>query len=278
VTVSRPRAGRVLFGFALVIAWAGQMHLMLRVGKGPIASESLLGALAGPAGVTFLSVAFLSSLAAFVLKFREATAGLCAFGVLWLAAAVEASLFTVSQAIHHNKLLPVGCLAGYLLGLLVTQNLEEHQREQVAWHAACGVAGAIYAISAYSKLDQSGASWFQARTLGLLIGERQDAMVEVFSLVRRYVVARPALCSGLAVFAVFVEMLGVVFVDPRFRRPYALLTVGLHLGILALLGYFYPAWMVMMPVLAFLPPADEPRPAAGGVPSVGEPQGGEQPT
>jgi hypothetical protein len=165
--------------------------------------------------------------------------------LLALAIHLQVSQWPGDQGVHHTALMPGAALAAYAVGYAITR------REGAGNEAACGVVGAVYALSGLAKLAAAGLRWVAGGPLALLIAERSLDAPAPLAALRRAVAASPAACTALAVTTLLIECGGLVFLWPRARRVYAALALVMHVGIALLMGYVYVHFALVVAALAW---------------------------
>lgn len=227
---------------------------------------------AGSAGLWAVLAAGFAHRAVGLLRGRYA-----AFDVAALAAlVVVAARFEI---VARNGFMPqvVSALVAPLLiawavALHTTRDRPPQEQHRVAYEAICGVFGALMLLAALSKAANSGLAWFTPRPHLLTVLERLTLQADPGGL-RALFVEQPLLVAFGAGWTFVVEALGVLFLWPRLRKPYALLNASMFLGLAVVVGVVEPlplmlsvalAWGVRPEAASAAPPSPaSPSPPAG---------------
>ncbi len=253
------RVGHAIFAVGLALSSTNSaLHVLLadrpvyagspRMFRGPLPRGRLWSVLGASGGFAGLIVLFLSGLAPEWV----------ALGVLMALMAirrVEIAQWHDDVVVRLGKYVPAGaCLSGWLVAdvALIASGVPVADARRLAWNAGCGVMAGAYVLAAITKVRTSGLSWVRAERQALLIAERAFWGPP---LVRglRLAIARSRSWSTLAgLFGLGVELAALAFVVPEARVPVAAAVIALHLGFMALLGYFEIEWLVVLVALLFL--------------------------
>lgn len=232
---------RALVGLSVLIAWGST-----------VVQAPVTDVLPHPAGlarwvelawVTRLDVRWTLTAAqvlligAWVLGRRPALAAGLSFLLMSVVAQVEASFLPQLASATHGKMLPYAVLAAYELGRGLPGGSTGRGIE-----AASGMVAAGYVLGGIAKLRADGLAWVDGPALALLAVERAHLPPLWLGPVREAFGAAPRLAGALLAFTFLVELGAVAFLVPRLRMLWAMLLVGMHLGIGALMSYFHPDW------------------------------------
>jgi hypothetical protein len=241
---------RALLGLSVLAAWVGTALQV--VGAERIAHPRGLSAavdlsvLLSPAAWAAMTATLVALIGAHVVRWRPVATGVAVVALFALVTHVENSLYPGDSGVHHGKLLPVGVLIATCGGLA-------WGGEHVAREASAGVVAASYTIAGVTKLWASGASWVLTVNLPLLVAERAVLAPAPLAQLRHAVATSPGVCflGGLVVLCI--ELAGVSFLWPRFRRPFAIAMIASHAAIGVLMGYSYPEWILVLVALGLVP-------------------------
>ena len=126
--------------------------------------------------------------------------------------------------------------------------------------AMCGVAGAMYMIACWSKLQGSGLAWASATNLSTHITIHAYGGEPWLRPLRLAVADVPLLTGTFGVLTLLLEGGGFLFAVPRLRPFLAVGLVGLHAGIGLFMGLHHYDWMLTALALGFVrPPTPSPR-------------------
>jgi hypothetical protein len=198
-----------------------------------------------PVGHGVLTALFVGAVVLNAARIRPYETGVLAFAVMALAANVDGSQYP-EPGEHHGKLLPINALLAATIGLW-------WGGERAARDAAAGVVAGSYTMAALVKLWRSGPLWAETMDLPLLSAERAVGAPWPLDTIRMAVAHHPQLALAGGVGVHVLELLGVLFLWPRFRRPFAVAMIAAHVSIGVLLGYSYPDWILVLVALGLLP-------------------------
>lgn len=198
-------------------------------------------------------------------------------GLLWgvAALALGSVLNHALGAVHGTFATPFfytgGALLGWLLGRLAARAVGlDPQRdlletERFAATAALALFSAAYMNAAISKLSSSGWSWTDPTNLQLIVLARVEyGDPSPLASLQWLVVENPGVARFMAGYTIVVELLApLVLLGRRARLVWTTLLVGMHAGILVLMGIlFMPAIYLCVlygfPWWRFQKPAAEP--------------------
>ena len=235
-------AGALLAGLGLLLRlrWDGLSH------PRGIAGLVDLSWLARAPSQVALTVALIGALAWFIRR-GGAAAALLAGAVLLVQAWLLFWQWPVGSGVDNGVTLPAATLLAWGVGGLL---VDPDQARRVGREAACGVVAAAYLLAVASKLQGSGLGWASGQNLALHISIHDAG--GWLSPLRRAVVDSPGLCGLLGVGTLLIEGSSLLFLFERFRRPWALLAVGMHVGISLLMGLHHYEWLLVVLGLALV--------------------------
>lgn len=238
-------AGALLAGLGLFVRlrWDGLSH------PRGVAGLVDLGWLAHAPAQVALAVLLVVALAAFV-RWGGAAAALLAGGVLLLSAWLHAWQWPPGSGVDNGVTLPAATLLAWGVGAFLADPL---QARRAGREAACGVVAAAYLLAVASKLHGSGPGWASGQNLALHIAIHDAG--GWLSPLRQWVVDSPRVTGLLGVGTLLIEGAAPLFLWERCRRPWAVLAVGLHVGISLLMGLHHYDWLLVVLGLASRPPA-----------------------
>lgn len=219
-------AGRVSIALAMMLVIVGST-------LGQLGASWLAGGLSVALGLSAVL-----GLGGLVVWARRPQPGWALLAVAPVAATAWLERLASPSGVHHVKFLPAAALLFWAIGSW--RSTEARGRE-----AAAGVVAACYGLAALSKIVLSGWAWFEPANLGLLILERSVGAPAPLAALRLWVATQPAVCAGLAIGALLIELAGLLFVIPRLRIGLTVAFALLHLGIALLMGYVYLPWVLV---------------------------------
>lgn len=179
--------------------------------------------------------------AAALLAFHRGSwwAGLGVFLALAGIRQLETRTWTGDTVVRLGKYAPsAACLLGWLIGRFAG--------EAAAWQAACGVMAGIYTLAGLSKLAETGWEWVRPQNHALLIAERSFGAPRPLRALRLAAARSPAVCRFVGLAGLIAELACAFYVFPEARMAVTVLVLGLHAGIVLLLGYVEPEWWLLM--------------------------------
>jgi hypothetical protein len=182
-------------------------------------------------------------------------AGLVTLGALTLLSTVHAQLFgSPWRHLYYSGL----CLAGWLLGLMVSRRRGAPTDESYARVGSIALLGAAYFNAGISKIAFGGTDWVSGATIqAVVVG--QDGMVAdgLLSLYRTAVVTAPPIAGFFSIATVAFELAGpLMLLGRRIRLVVALGLIAMHANIFLLTHIVY--WEPVVLLLTFGLSADEP--------------------
>ncbi len=238
--MTRERAGRVVVGLGLAMAWASFGRILQVEGMpyAPLGLDALPmnGSIAAGASLCFASAWF-----AFVRGRREDFAAVVLVVLFAVGAQVQAWQSPPSMGVNGATMLPGAALFAWWIARRTSANAEI--REHRGIEAACGLVAACYTVAVASKLYTSGLGWASAGNIGLQIATQAYLVPEPLQSLRLATASSTMLCSGLGVGTLLIEGGAIFFVFPAARVPLTALLVGMHIGIAALMGLHHHDWM-----------------------------------
>jgi hypothetical protein len=155
--------------------------------------------------------------------------------------------------VEFGKYAPAAAtLLGYLVGSGIATLTEHSDPEWAGWQAACGVLGACFTLSAFSKWQEARWRWFQGTGVQLLIAERALLVRGWRRRLRERVARSVAFTTFMSGGAFSLELLGFVFVIPELRVPFWIGGVGMLAGFFLFLGYFEIQWLLVLTAMTLL--------------------------
>ena len=247
--------GRGLFGLCLALSWASSVTQLVSAHRPVYGRQDLRVAL--PRGLPLAALAAASILFAVSLAGFIRGIWLGASGIMIVALMTGLRQFEIRQwpgnIVDLGKYVPaLACLCGFLIAYAAAAGQSAPRREACGWGAACGVAGACYALAGWAKLRTP--KWADSKHLGMLIAERSYRGWSWARSLRRGLSVNPRLCGALAVVSLWSELLsGFLFLWPAARLSVAVAMGATHAGIFLFLGYFEPEWILLLFGLAWVP-------------------------
>ena len=193
-----------------------------------------------------------AGLCSWALRFRQGLSGSMAMAGLWLGAIAEHALFPGDTGVRHGKFMVGAVLLAWLIGYRLVRDRSTAARERHGHEWACGAVAALYLMAGLSKLFAAGLVWGQGGGVALQIAAGGGYGPEPVRALRIWVATDPLLPGLLAAGTLAIELSGVFFIAPRFRRIVAWLTAIMHLGIAFMLGFYYfIVWSPLVFALAY---------------------------
>lgn len=238
--VTQMRAGRLLVGLGLLMAWAS-LGRVLRVDGLPYAPFGLNALPMNGAITGGISLVFAGAWVSFVRgRAVDAAAGVMVV-LLALGAQVQQWQSPGDTGVNGATMLPGAALLAWWLARRSTRDPEA--REHRGIEAACGVVAACYAVAVASKLYMSGFGWASAGNIGLQIATQAYLAPEPVQSLRLAAGASSVLCGALGAGTILIEGGAILFVIPAARTWIAALLLAMHLGIAVLMGLHHYDWM-----------------------------------
>jgi len=180
--------------------------------------------------------------------------GAVALGALALLSSVHAQLFgSPWRHLYFSGL----CLAGWLLGLLVSRRQGAPTDESYARVGSIALLGAAYLNGGISKLAYGGVEWMSGLPIRAIV-VAQDGLVRdsILSPYRSWVVMTPVVAGLFSVVTMGLELAGpLMLVGRRTRLLVALGLVAMHANIFLLTHILF--WEAMVLLLLFGFSSDE---------------------
>ena len=223
------------------------------------ASPAFAELLSGPTVVGAVVLIGVAGAAGFSRRPGRLWEGLLALSALILLSTVHAQLFgSPWRHLYYSGV----CLAGWLLGLMVSRRHGAPVDEAYACIGSTALLGAAYLNAGISKLVFGGTDWVSGLPIQAIV-VAQDGLVadSVVSVYRSWVVATPAVASLFSVATLVFELAGpLMIVGRRTRRWVTLGLLAMHTNIYLLTHILY--WQSMFYLVLFGLFADGPRPDA----------------
>lgn len=240
-----------LFSAALLVSWLGSVVHILGADR-PISAMSprmfrvpVRGAKVVAA--TLSTLLFFMCVASFATNRSRPAAAAAMLLLLAAVRGVERAQWPGDLVVRLGKYPPAGaCLFGWLCGWSVACGLGRPDADALGWHAACGVMGAAYFLSAFAKLRASGADWMRWEYHALLIRERSFRGPHWLRSLRRNISTSKVACSAVGRGGLAIELLAASFVFPVARPFVGVSVLSLLAGFALLFGYFEPEWMLLV--------------------------------
>ncbi len=184
---------------------------------------------------------------------RLAALGVIAF--LMIIRRIEIADWPDDIVVRLGKYVPAGAaLSAWLVASQIARQLGEPpaRADVLGWHAACGVIGGAYVLSAIAKLRLTGWDWMRSHHHALLIAERAYTGPRFIRSARHVVARSSAVGLVVGVFGLMMEIGAIGFVFPSVRVYAAAGILTMQAGIWVLLGYFEPEWYLVVGALLLL--------------------------
>jgi hypothetical protein len=233
-------AGALLAGLGLFtrLRWDGLSHP-----RGIAGMVDLSWLARAPSQVAGLLV--LVGVLLWFIRWGGAAAALLSGLLLLVQAWLLAWQWPVGSGVDNGVTLPAAALLAWGVGAFLA---DPAVAARVGREAACGVVAAAYLLAVVSKLQGSGIGWASGQNLALHISIHDAG--GLLSPLRQWVVDSPRVCGALGVGTLLIEGSSLLFLLERFRRPWALLALGLHVGISLLMGLHHYDWLLVVLGLA----------------------------
>jgi hypothetical protein len=246
----RERVGWTLIALSLALTWLSTARV-LRIEGLPyphgLASCVDLSFLVQPAGAAVATTLYVVCLVA---------------GLLALVTHLASCQSPSDLGTSHATTMGGATMFAFVLAQAVLRRRDEAVRARAGLEAMVGITAACYVVAGASKLSTSGLAWADGSHLALHIASHAAASTSSLATFRLAVASHAALLTPLAIGTLLIECSFVLFVVPRLRAPYALLSTGMHLSISLLMGLHHEEWMLMVLGLTLLTRSGDAR--AGG--------------
>ncbi len=165
---------------------------------------------------------------------------------------IEEGFHATTADVSQGKSMPFAAWIAYVIGSqFVRPTVDRPDAERNGREMAAGTVAAGYTMAGLSKVFRDGASWFDGRSMAMMIAERADEWPDPIHSIRVFMTFHPGLCAAGMGFALVVELCGLTYLKREWRFRYAFATFLMHSGIRLLLGYFHIDWWSNMVTIAW---------------------------
>lgn len=182
-------------------------------------------------------------LVAWLFRKGEVVIPFFVFSLTLFLSFVEEAFHPTTEDISQGKSMPFAAWMAYVIGSqLIKPTAARPDAERNGRELAMGIVASGYMMAALSKLHMDGLSWFDGRSMALMIMERAEEYPGPIQWLRETVSQSPSFCTASMGLALVIEGLGFLYLLPKWRVRYAMATIFMHCSIGLLLGYFHVDW------------------------------------
>jgi hypothetical protein len=252
------RKARILIGLGLFFAWVSLLKIQRVDGTPyPFGLSQLidLSFLTTRPALIIASLLFLGCISGFIIEKYERCTGFIMIVMLAIGEHIGLAQWEGSSGSNRALILPAMGTLAYLLQKIWSERkgLDKESATVQGVHAACGIIGAGYTLSAISKLRFSGLEWLSSTTLATHITIHSYNGEPWLRGIRLMVADNTLLCSFFALGTIILEGGGILFLLPRLRPILAVGISLMHISIALFTGLYHFDWMFIAVGFALYP-------------------------
>lgn len=176
-------------------------------------------------------------------------------GILFGVRQVETRQWAGDTVVRLGKYVPAAaCLLGWLVAATILGWLgySEAEAHAAGWEGAAGVMAALYPLAAVSKVKLTGWRWMKPHHQALLIAERAYSGPRWVRAARKAAGRSVRVSTFVGTFGLLSEFACAAYVFPDLRVALTATVIALHAGILLLMGYVEPEWLLVMIAITWI--------------------------